>query len=357
MNYHRRIAALRTELRKKKIDAFLTVHLPNVRYLTGFSGSNALVFVTPLRTYFLTDFRYKDQINDEVTADEKIVGQGALIKIAAKKHLFKHGIKIGYEKKHLSIGQFGDFAKSIGGKKLTATENIVEDLRGVKDKAELEQTAKAVAITDAVFQKILGILKPGIRELDVSAEISYLHKKLGAEKDAFDTIVASGVRGSLPHGAASGKKIEKGDFVTLDFGCIVNGYHSDMTRTVCIGKPTAEMKKVYAIVSEAQRKGLDAVAAGISAKSVDAAARGHITKKGYGAYFGHSLGHGVGLEIHENLRLASTYTKRLCMGNVVTVEPGIYLPNKFGVRIEDIVVVRENGCEILTVSPKELITL
>ncbi len=357
MNYQLRIAALRTELRKKKIDAFLIVHLPNVRYLTGFSGSNALVFVTPLQTYFLTDFRYKDQIAGEVTADEKIVGQGPLIEIAAKKHIFGLSASIGYEKKHLSIGQFEEFTKAIGGKRLTATENIVEDLRGVKDESELEQIAKAVEITDAVFQKILGIVKPGIRELDVSAEISYLHKKFGAEKDAFDTIVASGVRGALPHGAASGKKIVKGEFVTLDFGCIVNGYHSDMTRTVCIGQPTAEMKKVYTIVSEAQRKGVDAVAAGIPAKDVDAIARGHITKKGYGAYFGHSLGHGVGLEIHEILRLASTYKKKLRRGNVVTVEPGIYLPGKFGVRIEDMAVVRENGCEILTVSPKELIIL
>jgi Xaa-Pro aminopeptidase len=357
MNYHLRIAALRTELQKKKIDAFLTVHLPNVRYLTGFSGSNALLFVTPSRTFFLTDFRYKDQISTEVTADEKIVGQGSLVDIAAKKHFFGRSAGIGYEKKHLSIGQFEEFTAKIGGKRLSATENIVEDLRGVKDDSELVQITKAVDITDAVFQKILGILKPGIRELDVSAEISYLHKKLGAEKDAFDTIVASGVRGALPHGAASGKRIDKGDFVTLDFGCIVNGYHSDMTRTVCIGRPTAEMKKVYSIVSEAQQKGLDAVAPGAPAKDVDAAARGHIAKRGYGRYFGHSLGHGVGLEIHENLRLASTYKKRLQQGNVVTVEPGIYLPNKFGVRIEDMAVVREHGCENLTVSPKELIVL
>ncbi|MHB1050106.1 MAG: M24 family metallopeptidase [Bacteroidota bacterium] len=357
MNYQLRIAALRAELRKQKIDAFLTVHLPNVRYLTGFSGSNALLFVTPSRTFFLTDFRYKDQIDAEVTADEKIVGQGSLVDIAAKKHLFSRFAGIGYEKKHLSIGLFEEFTAKIGGKRLAAAENIVEDLRGVKDESELEQITKAVGITDTVFQKILGILKPGIRELDVSAEISYLHKKLGAEKDAFDTIVASGVRGALPHGAASGKRIAAGDFVTLDFGCIVNGYHSDMTRTVCIGQPTGEMKKVFAIVSEAQQKGLDAVAPGIPAKDVDAAARGHIAKKGYGQYFGHSLGHGVGLEIHENLRLASTYKKRLRQGNVVTVEPGIYLPNKFGVRIEDMVVVRESGCENLTVSPKELIIL
>lgn len=357
MNHHLRIAALRAELKKKKIDAFLTVHLPNIRYLTGFSGSNALVYVTPERTLFLTDFRYKDQIAGEVTADEKIVGQGPLIAVAAKKRLFGRSGTIGYEKKHLSIGQFEEFTGAIGAKKLAATEDIVEDLRGVKDNAETALIAKAVDITDTVFQKILGVIKPGVRESDVSAEISYLHKKLGAEKDAFDTIVASGVRGALPHGAASGKKIQAGEFVTLDFGCVVNGYHSDMTRTVCIGRLSAEMKAVYGIVFDAQRKGTDAVADGAAANEVDAAARGFIAKKGYGKYFGHSLGHGVGLEIHEQLRLASSNKKRLKSGQVVTVEPGIYLPGKFGVRIEDMTVVRRNGCEILTASPKELIVL
>lgn len=356
-DHRQRIAALRTVLQRKKIDAFLTTHLPNVRYLTGFSGSNALVIVTSSRSIFLSDFRYKDQVASEITADETIIGQGPLIDIAVKKKLFARIGSIAIEKKHLSIAQYDEIREKVIGKKYIATEEIVERLRAVKDDTEIANITAAIAITDNVFTKILGIIKPDMRELEISAEISYLHKMAGAEKDAFDTIVASGVRGSLPHGAASDKKISRGDFVTLDFGCIVNGYHSDMTRTICIGTPSAEMKKVYQIVLDAQQRALVRIRPGAAANDVDAAARGYISKKGYGQYFGHSLGHGVGLEIHETLRLAASNVAPLHAGNVVTVEPGIYLPKKFGVRIEDIVVLRDSGCENLTTSPKELLVL
>jgi Xaa-Pro aminopeptidase len=355
--HQQRIAALRTTMRGKKIDAFLTSHLPNVRYLTGFSGSNALLLVTDSRSVFLSDFRYKEQVASEVAADEKIIGQGPLLDIAAKKKIFSRIGSIGIEKKHLSIAQYGEIKKKVIGKKIIATEEIVENLRAVKDGAEIADIAAAIAITDGVFTRILGMIKPGMRELEVSAEISYLHKMAGAEKDAFDTIVASGVRGSLPHGAASNKKIARGEFVTLDFGCIVNGYHSDMTRTICIGKPTAEMRKVYRIVLDAQQRALDRIRPGAIAKDIDGVARGCIAGNGYGQYFGHSLGHGVGLEIHETLRLAASNAAPLQAGNVVTVEPGIYLPGKFGVRIEDVVVLRDSGCENLTTSPKELTVL
>jgi Xaa-Pro aminopeptidase len=201
------------------------------------------------------------------------------------------------------------------------------------------------------------MIKPGMTELEISAEISYLHKKHGAHNDAFDVIVASGVRGSLPHGTATSKTIENGEFITLDFGCVVDGYHSDMTRTICIGTPTAEMKKIYRIVLDAQQKASDAVRSGISSKKIDEIARKHIQSRGYGKYFGHSVGHGVGLEIHELPRVAPKSKERLTTGNVITIEPGIYIPKKFGVRIEDTVVVRERGCEVLTGSPKELIII
>lgn len=352
-----RIDALRNILHAKKIDAFLTTHLPNVRYLTGFSGSNALLLVTQRRSFFLTDFRYKEQVTEEVSGAEIVVGQGSLLELASKKRIFNGVQSVAYENNYVSVSVFNELAKKIGNNRLSGTEGIVEGLRSVKDDEELRYAKRAIEITDMVFGKILGILKPGMREIDVSAEISYLHKKYGSEKDAFDTIVASGVRSSLPHGTASDKKIGNHEFVTLDFGCIVHGYHSDMTRTVCIGTPTKEMRTVYTIVKDAQEKGLDIIRAGIAASAVDAAARTHIARKGYGEYFGHSLGHGVGLEIHEKLRLAASNTSTLKNGNLVTVEPGIYLPNKFGVRIEDVVVVRDNGCEILTASPKELIVL
>lgn len=357
MNYHQRLASLRKELYKKNLDAFITSHYPNVRYLTGFSGSNSLLVITRDASYFLTDFRYEQQVQTEVVAERKIIGKGALVEFAVKKNIFAGLSKFGFEKEHLSVSEFDELQKAIGKKKLVPVQHLVENLRMVKDAEEIALISRAVEISDLVFQKILGILKSGISELDVSAEISYLHKKFGAEGDAFEVIVASGERGSLPHGRASGKKIKSGEFVTLDFGCVYRGYHSDMTRTIAVGTPSAEMKKVYQIVLDAQRKAADALKEKISCKKVDTVARNHIVLCGYGKYFGHSLGHGVGLEIHEQPRLAQSSKNILQSGNAVTIEPGIYLPKKFGVRIEDIVIVRTNGVETLTASPKELIIL
>ena len=357
MNYKRRIAALREELVKLHLDAFISSHLPTVRYLCGFSGSNSLLIVQHDSVLFLTDFRYEEQIQTEVTADKKIIGRGNLVEFAVKKKLFSPLEKIGYEQDHCTITNFTSYQKFIGAKKLTATENIVENLRAIKEEKEIVLIRKAVEISDNVFQKLLGIIKPGISENEISAEISYLHKKLGAEGDAFDTIVASGERGALPHGRATSKKILFGEFVTLDFGCIYNGYHSDMTRTIAVGKVSSEMKKVYGIVFEAQRRACDAVRIGLKAKKLDFIARDVISKKGFGKYFGHSLGHGVGLEIHEAPKVSAQSVDTILEKQVITIEPGIYLPKKFGVRIEDSVAVRNGGGEILTSSPKELIIL
>ncbi|MBI2429138.1 MAG: aminopeptidase P family protein [Ignavibacteriales bacterium] len=276
---------------------------------------------------------------------------------ASKKKVFSSLDSIGIEKDHLTVTQFEELRKFARKKSLKLLRGSVEQLRSVKDDDEISLIRKAVSITDTVFSKVLGMIKPGVLESDIAAEISYFHRKFGAEKEAFDTIIASGERSALPHGRASSRKIGMNEFLTLDFGCIYEGYHSDMTRTVCVGKPNEEMKKIYTIVSDAQKNALDVIAAAKTARSIDAVARGHIASKGFGHYFGHSLGHGVGLEIHESLRLASTNKEKLRQGNVVTVEPGIYLPKKFGVRIEDIVVVRNEGCENLTTSPKELIVV
>ncbi|MEW5799136.1 MAG: Xaa-Pro peptidase family protein [Bacteroidota bacterium] len=357
MNYPRRIQALRAILRKKEVDAFVTSHLPNVRYLSGFTGSHALLIITPDASFFITDFRYKDQVRQEVAADKKIFGQGSLTELASKEKIFSSRTTIGFEQDHLTVTQFDELKKFTGTTLLKGLRGTVEDLRSVKDDDEINLIKTAVGITDAVFKKVLGIIKPGVAENDIAAEISYYQRTLGAEKDAFDTIVASGERSALPHGRASSKKIGRNEFVTLDFGCIVQGYHSDMTRTISVGKPTAEMKKVYTTVLDAQKKALESITVNKSAASIDVVARKHIAAKGYGGYFGHSLGHGVGLEIHEHLRLAATSKENLRHGNVVTVEPGIYLPGKFGVRIEDIVVVRNRGCENVTASPKELIVV
>jgi Xaa-Pro aminopeptidase len=198
-------------------------------------------------------------------------------------------------------------------------------------------------------------LKPGIKELDLAAEISYWHQRFGADGDAFESIVASGPRGALPHGRATEKKICRGEFVTLDFGCTFHGYNSDLTRTVAVGKPGARATKIYQTVLQAQCKAIEATRPGVSARALDRVARNHIRQKGFGKYFSHSLGHGLGIEIHEPLRLSAKSKDVVAVGNVFTIEPGIYIKGIGGVRIEDDVVVRDSGCEVITKSPKELI--
>jgi Xaa-Pro aminopeptidase len=356
-NYQIRINNLRKEMKRQQLDAFISSSPSTTRYLSGYHGSNGLLIVSNSSTYFLTDFRYQEMIQTEVTADVKIVAQGSLSNAAAEKKIFSSIKKVAFEKDRLTVAEFDHLKKNLHGKKLIAVAGIVEHLRSVKDDAEIRTLNKAFEISDRVFQKIIGLIKPGMTELEISAEISYLHKKYGAENDSFDVIVASGARGSLPHGTATAKKIHTGEFITLDFGCIADGYHSDMTRTIAVGTPTAEMKKVYAVVLEAQQRACDAVRSGISSKRIDSIARKYIAAQGFGKYFGHSLGHGVGLEIHELPRVAPKSTEHLVNGNVITIEPGIYLPKKFGIRIEDTVVVRDRGCEFLTNSPKELIII
>ena len=355
--YHPRIVAVRKSLLHHKLDAFVSSFLPTMRYLSGYSGSNGLLVVTNRSTFFFTDFRYEEIIQTEVVADSKCIGSGSLLKIAAEKKIFAGLKAVGFEKDRITVSDYDILKRFVDAKTLTATSGIVEALRSVKDETEIEMLKKAFAISDKAFEKILGMIKPGIRELELSAEISYLHKKYGAENDSFDVIVASGVRGSLPHGTASDKKIQQREFITLDFGCVTGGYHSDMTRTICVGSPTTEMKKVYQVVFDAHQRASEAVENGAVAKKIDSVARKHIASKGYGKYFGHSLGHGVGLEIHELPRVAPKSNDKLVTGNVITIEPGIYLPKKFGIRIEDTLVVREKGYEVLSGSPKELITI
>ncbi len=352
-----RIAALRKEMKSKGLDSFITSASPSLRYLCGYSGSNGLLIVAGRRTIFLTDFRYKETTRTTVHADSKFITQGSLTQEAAGQHFFSGVKRIGFEKERTTVAEFEIRKKYIGEKRLVPVSGIIESLRSVKDETELQLLRKAFEISDTVFTQIIGIITPGMTELELSAEISYLHKSLGAENDSFDVIVASGVRGSLPHGTASTKRLKTKEFITLDFGCLYGGYHSDMTRTVCIGTPTAEMNKVYGIVLDAQQRACEAVRSGVHANALDAIARDRITKAGYGKYFGHSLGHGVGLEIHELPRVAPKSSDILTEGNVITVEPGIYLPKKFGIRIEDTVIVRQNGSDVLTGSPKELIML
>ncbi len=352
-----RLAALRKKLIESRLDALLVTFLPNVRYLTGFSGSNGICIATGNSQAFLSDGRYRLQARDEVHGYRIVIASGSLFEAAAKNGLLLNRGKIGYEEQHVTVAELRNLKKLLPHVKFIPTSGYVEELSAVKDRDEIDLIKKAVAITDRVFGKLLHVVKPGISELDIAAEISYLHRNHGAEADAFEPIVASGKRGALPHARATEKNIKKGEMVTIDMGCRYDGYHSDLTRTIAVGKPSARMRKIYEVVADAQQLAIDAAGSGISGRALDAVARTYIKKKGYGKYFSHSLGHGLGLQVHEQPRLSALSTDTLMNGNVVTIEPGIYIQGIGGVRIEDDVVVRNSFCEVLNKAPKELIVL
>jgi Xaa-Pro aminopeptidase len=351
-----RIEKLKALLEEKSLDAVYIIHIPNVRYLSNFSGSSGSLVITKAKNYFITDFRYKDQSRNEVHGYEIVINYNANDEL--KRIIESDGIKIcGFEASHMTYGAYDNYKNIFPAVKFIPLTDVVEKLTLEKTAGELAKIQKAVDITDETFTKMLGFIKPGMKELDVSAEITYTHKKLGALKDSFEPIVASGWRAALPHGIASGKIIETGDILTLDFGCVYEGFCSDMTRTVAVGDPGDELKKIYKIVSEAQKLALNAAKSGISSKSVDSVARDFITSKGYGENFGHGLGHGLGIEVHEMPSLSQRMDVSLAENSVVTVEPGIYIENLGGVRIEDDIILKPGGCVIMNKSPKELITI
>jgi Xaa-Pro aminopeptidase len=353
--FERRLQEVRKHLETSRLDALLVSHLPHVRYLTGFSGSNGLCVITLSKQYFLTDNRYREQSKSEIDEFEIIVTTDTLWKAARKQGILRGKKKIGFESQYLSVATFATLKKEFPSASFVPKSSVIETISAVKDESEIDAIKRAAAITDKVFKKVLLALKPGVRELDIAAEISYWHQRMGADGDAFESIVASGPRGALPHGRASEKKIRMGEFVTLDFGCKYKGYHSDLTRTVVVGKPTGRGRRIYHVVLEAQCKAIEATRPGVPARNLDRVARSHIARSGFGKYFSHSLGHGLGIEIHEPLRLSVKSKDVLRVGNVFTIEPGIYIKGFGGVRIEDDVVVRETGCEVITKSPKELI--
>ena len=263
------------------------------------------------------------------------------------------------EADRLTVTQLKNLRKALHGIKLTtvATDKIIDSFRAVKNEAEIENICKAQRIAEAAFDHILGFIKVGVTEKEVALELDHYMLSHGADGLSFETIAISGANTSKPHGVPTDKKIEHGDFVTMDYGAVVNGYHSDMTRTVAVGAASDEQKKIYKIVFEAQLAVLRVLKNGVKCSDADKAARDVITEAGYGEYFRHSTGHGVGIEIHEKPFISPKSTATLRSGNVVTDEPGIYIPGKFGVRIEDMALITENGCKNLTKAPKELIII
>lgn len=353
----RRLAALRGVMKNLRLSSLLITEISHIRYLTGFTGSNGLCCIAPTEQFFLTDRRYKDQAPLEVKHFTIIIAKESLFQTLAEKKIIPHRINVGFESQYVSVADLKNLRKLLHNRRLVPTTSLIEDLASVKDASEIGLIRTAVRITDDVFKKIVPYIHPGVRECDIAAEISYWHRKYGAESDAFDPIVASGARGALPHARASSNIIKYGEMVVLDLGCRYNGYHSDLTRTVAVGKPSRESKKIYQIVLDAQKKAIASARKGQPARRIDNVARTHIQTCGYGRYFTHSLGHGVGIHIHEPLRLSRRSTTVLQTGNVVTVEPGIYIPGIGGVRIEDIIVIHNNDCEGTTTSPKQLMII
>lgn len=353
-----RIDKLRSRFTALKVDSFLVTFMPHLRYLSGFSGSGGAGIVTARGVHFYTDGRYAEQIKKEVRGGWKLhvsSSSDALFQLIRDSGVLRPGTIVGFDGNTLLYQEFRSLKKLFPGVKFLPKADVIEAIASVKDESEIRSIKKAVEISDTTFADILPMIRPGVRELDLAAEISYLQRKHGAEKDAFDTIVASGPRSALPHGHATAKKIARGELLTLDFGCVVEGYHSDMTRTVGVGRLPADAKKIYALVLDAQRAAVDAARAGLGTKDLDAVARGVIRRGGHDRHFRHSLGHGIGLQIHEAPRISVQSRAVLARGNVVTIEPGVYIPGMGGVRIEDDVVIGAGGCTVLNRSPKELL--
>ncbi len=353
-----RISELSSKLRDNGLDAFLIRKMPNIRYITGFSGSAGAVLFTPEKKYFISDFRYKTQSSLEVDKSFEIViyTQNSLAFLGEL--IAKHGIKkIGFESDFVTYSEATGLMKDFQNAEFVPMTNFVESLTVKKTPKEIELTRIAVEITDKVFSELIDFIKPGMTERQVAAQISYLHKMNGADGDSFDAIVAAGERSAFPHARPTDRPINIGELLKLDFGCTVNGMKSDMTRTVAVGTIPDECRKIYDIVLEAQKRALNAVKSGVGAKEVDSVARDYIAEMGYGSNFGHGLGHGLGYDIHEKPALNQLSEYVLEENNIVTIEPGIYIEGLGGVRIEDDIVVTKSGCEILNKSPKELITL
>lgn len=343
-------------MKKRGIDALLVTSPYNLRYISNFTGTTGLSLITLDKAYFVTDFRYTEQVATQAVGFEIVTNVGPIFNEVARLVDENRIEKLGFEQDFVTFSTFELLEQIISGELIPIT-GLIEELREVKSKMEIETIKKACSISDSAFKYILGEIKPGMTEIEVANQLDFHMRGLGATGVSFETIVASGIRSAMPHGVASHKKIETGDFVTMDFGCYYEGYVSDMTRTIAVGEPSEKLKEIYAITLEAQLKVNDAAKPGMTGVQLDAIARDHIAKYGYGEAFGHSTGHGIGLEIHEGPNVSRLAEKRFVTGNVITNEPGIYLPGIGGVRIEDDLVITENGNEVITHSPKELIIL
>ncbi|WP_134698829.1 Xaa-Pro peptidase family protein [Ammoniphilus sp. YIM 78166] len=352
-----RLIELRRRMEENELDSLIITSPYNRRYMSGFTGSAGYLLITNEHALLITDFRYIDQANEQAP-DWSVIRHVASIVDEVGTQLAKLGAKkVGFEKQFVSFSLYESLKASHDQAEWIGIQGMVEEFRMVKTADEIAIIKEACEIADRTFQHILGFIRPGVSELEVSLVLEFHMRKLGAKSSSFDIIVASGERGALPHGVASDKIIQQGELVTLDFGAYYKGYVSDLTRTVAVGEPSDQLRKIYDTVLQAQLAGVNGIKAGMTGKEADALTRSVISGAGFGEYFGHSTGHGIGLEVHEGPGLSSKSDVVLKPGMVVTVEPGIYVSQLGGVRIEDDIIITENGCEIITHSTKELVIL
>ncbi|MGI5925557.1 MAG: M24 family metallopeptidase [Thermacetogeniaceae bacterium] len=354
--YQKRLQQLCQILKEQHLESLLVAKPENVLYISGFSGGEGVLLITQQEAYLFSDSRYIEQARQEAPFCEFILVKKyfteALGKVAETE-----GIQVmAFEKDYLTYQQWEQLRNSFNGK-LQPVSGLIEKLRLVKDESEIALLKEAGAITASAFRYILGEVHPGQTEQEIAGMLEFFMRRQGSGPPAFETIIASGKRGALPHGTASAKKVQRGEFITMDLGATYQGYAGDLTRTICLGTVSDKQREIYELVKEAQQRGIDAVRAGVRAEEVDSVVRRFFEQYGYAEYFMHSLGHGVGLAVHEEPRLAKGQDTILEPGMVITIEPGLYIPDWGGVRIEDTVLVKEDGCEILTPVTKNLIVL
>ena len=334
---------------KYSLDSLLVSSWPNVTYLSGFKSTESWIFVSPKGLYFITDSRYLEQAKEEARGFKVLLrgkrGVTEIVSELAAKHKLK---SIGFESSVVTHSFYEVLCKNVGRDRLRPVRGLVEKLREKKDAFEIDQTRKSVEIAVKGFHYVKNIARPGMTEREIQGRLEFYTKTLGAEKPAFDTIIAAGARSSMPHCQTNQTPVKDNHILLVDMGVVYGGYHSDLTRPIFLGKMSVLLQKIYKIVWRAQRLGIQKAGPGVPVREVDRACRQAIQKAGYGRYFGHGAGHGVGLEVHEAPAVSSRSGTVLEPGMVITVEPGIYLPGKFGVRIEDMVLITKNGAEVLT---------
>ncbi|MBE9547055.1 MAG: aminopeptidase P family protein [Proteobacteria bacterium] len=353
MPHANRISRIRSKLAGLELEALLFFDMRNIRYLVGFSGSDGALLVGENGVILMVDGRYVTQAKGEARGAEifeysdKIDGIARVVTDAGLR-------SVGFESVAINFDHYLNLKGKLDGLVLKPISEEINSIRAVKDQDEIELIKKAVEISSRALASTLELVRPGIRERDVALELEYRMKGKGAEKVSFETIVASGKNAALPHATPGSRRIEDGDFVVIDYGAVYGGYSSDETCTFAVGSVTDRQKEIYGIVKDAHDRALDSVKAGVACREVDRVARNHIESAGLGEYFSHGTGHGVGLDVHEAPRLSARSEDYLAAGMVITIEPGIYIPDLWGVRIEDMILVEEDGCEVLTRMPKDL---